>query len=210
MQLEKATIQRYNLQSNTPEGNPIEVLFNPNEYRLSASNQFAEVAIPGLGGPPLQFVKGNARTLSMQLFFDTYEQGSDVRDYTRQVIQLLTIDPDLHAPPVCLFSWGKLNFCGVLERAEQRFTLFFASGIPARATVDVSFKEFFEANEQFRSMQSANFIKQYVVRRRDTLSGIAGRFYGDPRNWRPIAEANNMNNPLNLEPGYLLVIPAIE
>lgn len=210
MELEKATIQRYNLQSNAPEGDPIEVLFNPSEYRLSASNQFAEVAIPGLGGPPLQFVKGNARTLSMQLFFDTYEKGSDVRDYTRQVIQLLTIDSDLHAPPVCLFSWGNLNFCGVLERAEQSFTLFFASGIPARATVDVSFKEFFEASEQFRSMQSANFTKQYVVRRGDTLSGIAARFYGDPGNWRPIAEANTMDNPLALEPGYLLVIPAIE
>lgn len=205
MKLEKANISVV-----IGGGDEVEVLFNPNEYRLSGSNQFAEVAIPGLPAPPLQFVRGNSRTLTMQLFFDTFEKGSDVRVHTRKVTRLLDIDPELHAPPVVLFTWGDLNFMGVLERAEQRFTLFYASGIPARATVDVTFKEFTEGTEQAGKNRSATFDKRRTVRRGDTLSGIAGREYGDPGNWRPIAAANGIDDPLAVYPGQVLVIPAIE
>jgi hypothetical protein len=207
MRLEKATIQKV---LGSGAGERFEVLFNPTDYRLSGGNQFAEVAIPGLPAPPLQFVRGTARTLVMSLFFDTYEQGSDVREHSGKVVRLLDIDPELHAPPVCLFTWGNLNFRGVLERAEQRFTLFFSTGIPARATVDVTFKEFSEGDQQAGRNRSANFDKRYLVRRGDTLSGIAGRLYGDPSEWRPIAAANGLDDPLAIAPGQLLVIPAIE
>jgi len=187
----------------------IKVLFNPNEYRLNKANQFAEVAIPGLAGPPLQFVRGNARTLSMQLFFDTYTYhgSADVRDHTKKIVDLLKIDDKLHAPPICHFNWGKLNFIGVLERADQRFTLFLPDGKPVRATVDVSFKEHYEGAQK---LESADFAKHYVVKRGDTLSSIAGEKYGDPGLWRPIAEKNSMDDPLALKPGQVLVIPAIE
>jgi len=207
MTLEKATIQRH-----IPSGgNPIKVLFNPNQYRLSKSNQFAEVVIPGLPAPLLQFGRGNAYVLSMQLFFDTYEQQEDVRNYTSQITELLEINEDLHAPPVCLFNWGKLNFVGVLERAEQTFTLFLSNGIPVRATMDISLKEFYQGGkEEAVKLQSANFAKRYVVRQKDTLSSIASQECGDPALWRPIAEENSIDDPLALQPGQTLIIPAIE
>ena len=186
----------------------IKVLFNPNEYRLNKGNQFSEVAIPGLSSPPLQFVRGNARTLSMQLFFDTYtyDGGKDVREHTGQITNLLKIDDKCHAPPICHFNWGKLNFIGVLEKADQRFTMFLPDGTPVRAVVDVSFKEY---SEESQKLESADFVKHYVVKRGDTLSSIAGRKYGDPGLWRHIAEKNNMDDPLALEPGQVLIIPAI-
>lgn len=203
MELEKATIS-YKVKGKEES---IEVLFNPSEYRLNKANQFAEVAIPGLAAPPLQFVRGNARTLSMQLFFDTYEKGSDVREHTNKIIKLLEINNELHAPPICHFNWGDLNFVGVLERADQRFTLFLPSGTPVRAIIDVSFKEHYIA---IQKLESADFAKHYVVKRNDTLSNIAGKEYGDPALWRPIAEENSMDDPLALEPGRVLVIPPIE
>ena len=206
MALEKATIE-YMLQG---QKELVEVLFNPTEYRLNKSNQFAEVAIPGLESPPLQFVKGNARALSMQLFFDTYAQGTDVRNHTEKITRLLKIDNELHAPPICHLNWGDLNFVGVLERADQRFDLFISDGTPVRATVDVSFKEFLTGDEQGRQLSSADFTKHYLVRRGDTLSSIAGREYGDPKMWRPIAEENQIDNPLDLQPGRVLVIPALK
>lgn len=210
MALEKAFIQRYDPETKTTHGDEIQVLFNPTEYQLNKSNQFAEVAIPGLGGPVLQFARGNSRTLTMQLFFDTYEQGDDVRNYTQQITDLLEIDSELHAPPVCLFNWGDLSFVGVLERADQRFTLFLSSGVPVRATVNVSFREFFTGEEQAGRLQSANYAKRYVVRRGDTLSGIAGQFYDDPAQWRHIAEENAIDDPLSIQPGQILSVPAIE
>jgi nucleoid-associated protein YgaU len=59
-------------------------------------------------------------------------------------------------------------------------------------------------------LQSANYTKQHVVHPGDTLAGIAAEHYDDPGKWRPIADANNIDNPLALEPGRVLTIPAIE
>ena len=39
------------------------VLFNPEEYTLSKDNNFAQIAVPGLRAPLLQFVSGNMQTL---------------------------------------------------------------------------------------------------------------------------------------------------
>jgi hypothetical protein len=210
MELKKAVI--------TPlGGEDIKVLFNPTQYQVTEGNQFAEVGIPGVGAPPLQFVRGTARTLSMQLFFDTYDpvqdnvtQGSDVRQYTDQIIKLLEVNSDSHAPPICRFSWAHFAFVGVLEKADQRFTLFLPDGTPVRATIDVSFKELGQQQaDQAGRLFSADFAKHYVVRRGDTLSNIAADKYGDPALWRPIAKENGLDDPLALEPGQVLVIPAL-
>lgn len=202
-----------------PEGSKdsdIAVLFNPTEYRVSKSNQFAEVAIPGLSAPMLQFGHGNAQTLSMQLFFDTYDpvvsdnKDQDVRLHTSKLTKLLAINEKLHAPPICQFSWAKFVFIGVLQQADVRFTLFLPSGVPVRATADVTFKEFYDGRNDTGMLQSANFAKQRIVRAGDTLSGIAAELYHDATKWRHIAEANNLPNPLVLQPGLVLIIPAIE
>ena len=41
----------------------IPLRFNPSEYQLQKSNNFAEIAIPGLESPPIQFVRGAAEKL---------------------------------------------------------------------------------------------------------------------------------------------------
>ena len=48
---------------------PIPVMFNPPEYQLQVTNQFAEVGIPGLGSSLLQFVRGSAQDANDGAFF---------------------------------------------------------------------------------------------------------------------------------------------
>jgi len=104
--LEKALIK-----PEAPRGAPpIPALFNPNQYGLDASNEFAETAVPGLDSPLLQYVRGGSRMLSMELFFDTYEQRTDVRRHTDRIYKLLAIEPTTHAPPICTFTWGRFSF----------------------------------------------------------------------------------------------------
>ena len=67
---------------NTHSGKQFHVMYNPEELRLEQGHNVVEVGIPGLEAPPLQYVRGKARSLSMELFFDTYETGEDVRRYT--------------------------------------------------------------------------------------------------------------------------------
>ena len=78
---------------------PVPVMFNPPEYQLQKSNQFAEIGIPGLGSSLVQFVRGTAQTLTMTLFFDTSESGRDVRLHTGLVLALTDLNPATHAPP---------------------------------------------------------------------------------------------------------------
>lgn len=204
MGLEKAFI--------TPkDGEPIPVLFNPTQYSLDKGNQIAEIGIPGLGAPILQYVRGNTRTLTMELFFDTYEQQTDVREYTDQIYGLLGIQSATHVPPVCAFTWGNLNFRCVLERVGGRFTLFLSDGTPVRATLSVTFKEFIDVEVEVRRTptESADHTKTRTVTLGETLSSIAAAEYGDPGKWRSIAEANRIDNPRVLEPGRVLVIPPL-
>jgi len=204
MGLEKARI--------TPDGQPpIPVLFNPTQYSLEKSNQMAEIGVPGLPAPILQYVRGNSRMLSMDLFFDTCEQRTDVRNYTNKIYDLLAIDAKTHVPPICEFTWQNFTFRGVLERVNGTYNLFLADGTPVRATLTVSFKEYIEVHVLVRSppTQSADHTRTYTVRRDDTLSSIAAGMYNDPAKWRPIAVANRISNPRALAPGRVLVIPPL-
>jgi hypothetical protein len=186
------------------------VLFNPGEYTINKDNNFASQTIPGLSSPILQFVNGNLRTLEMELFFDTYDTPTlpkrDVREETNKVIKLMAIDPDLHAPPILRFSWASLQFRCVLARASQKFVMFSDDGTPVQARLTVTFNEFVDAERETKEVnrQTANFSKVHTVAQGETLSGIAGRFYENPRIWRPIATANDIDDPRSIVVGQLL------
>ena len=195
---------------------PIEVQFNPTEYTLAKSAQIAEIAIPGLDSPILQFVRGQNERLTLDLFFDTTESGmgegaQDVRGLTNAVYQLVKEQPSTHAVPRVAFEWGGLSFPAIVESVQQRFTLFNPSGKPLRATLSVTFREYKSLKDQLKDLhlESADQTKRRTVKRGDTLSRIAAEEYGDPREWRRIAEANPVviGNPRRLVPGTVLAIP---
>lgn len=62
-------------------------------------------------------------------------------------------------------------------------------------------------DEQVRQDPQGEGYTIYVVRRGDTLSAIAQRFYGSASRWRVIARANNLKDPKRLRVGMELVIP---
>src|SRR5215210_4080782 len=84
---------------------PIPVLFNPTQYSLDKTNELSEAAVPGSASPVISYSSGNARTLSMTLFCDTYALGLDVRVFTDPIYDLLAIDRRTGAPPTCRFVW---------------------------------------------------------------------------------------------------------
>ncbi len=202
MELQKVTI--------TPQGKgAITVLFNPTNYTIAKSNQISETGIPGLDAPILQYVHGNTRTLSMDLFFDTYEDQKDVTSETKKIYDLLEIDAAKHAPPVCDIRWGTFHFTGVLDHVSGQFTLFLSDGTPVRATLNVSFKEYIEVEVLVMQhpTQSADHYKQRVVKSGDRIDSIAAEEYGTPACWRKIAAANDLDDPASLSPGGYLTIP---
>lgn len=192
----------------------IEVLYYPTEYSMEKSNKYSEVDVPGLETPYIQYSKGNSGSVSMEVFYDTYENDTDVRDYSNQLSDLLKIDPDLHAPPPLSFIWGMPAtepFTCVLEKVSTKYTMFSSNGYPVRARLNITLKEFKTAlNTRETSKQSPDKTKTYITKRGDSLWLIASEKYGDPSIWRPIADKNKIKNPRFIEPGIELLIPPLE
>ncbi len=191
----------------TRSGDRVSVMFNPEEYTLEQGNEIAEIGVPGLATSPVQFVRGRARTLRMELFYDTYEIGADVRAHTRRIIRLLDPDPGTHAPPVLLFLMGTFSFQCVLLEANQQVTMFLADGTPVRARLSVRFQEYVRLEVETRQGVFVGPPTLHQVGERDTLPDLAATYLGDPRRWREIAEANGVDDPLRMAPGTPLVMP---
>jgi nucleoid-associated protein YgaU len=190
----------------------IPLRFNPTEYQLQKTNNFAEIAIPGLESPPLQFIRGAAEKLSLELLVDTTDTLDDVRvRYTDKLRGLLNINDKLHAPPIVRFRWDQQVFLGVMESLNITYQLFTEKGVPLRAKLSVVLKEYRPAAVQIRETKksSPNVQKAYTVSRGDTLSSIAGALYRDPNQWRVIATANGIQDPRELQPGTALQIPRL-
>lgn len=210
----------------------IPVQFNPTQLSFNKGVQLAEIPIPGLDSPLIQFVRGQNETLSLDLFFDTTEAGmgagaASVTDLSDQIYQLVKIEPDSHAPPICEFIWSfkfpgsglmpemgnqrRNSFKCVVESVRHQYTLFSPEGVPLRATVSVSLREYKTLDEQLAqlNLNSPDRTQVHVLQSGETLSSIAGRHYRRPGQWRLIADANDIDDPRRLAPGTFLTVPPI-
>jgi LysM repeat protein len=206
MALEKAQI------INVDTSASYSVLFNPKEYSVQKSVQWEPHKSPGLDLPEQQFTSGNPAVLSVELFFDTYEEKTDVRKtHTDKVMGLTLVDPDKHRPPLVMFQWGTFKFKGVVESLTMRYTMFASSGTPCRAVASMTIKEAQTAAEQVeeKPRNSPDHTKRRTVKHGDTLSLIAHEEYDDPAEWRRIADANGINDPKDVKPGTVLTLPPI-
>lgn len=197
----------------TVEEPEVPLRFNPTDYTLSKANNFADIAIPGLESPPIQFVRGAAETLSVTFLVDTSDTLEDVRArYVDKLRDLLRVNAELHAPPIVRFVWDRDLFEGVLESLDTKYVLFTPEGVPLRAELSAKLKEYRPVEVQVREMErnSPDVEKTWVVRRGDTLSGISAALYRDPGLWREIARANAITDPRSVAPGRELTVPALE
>jgi hypothetical protein len=207
MSLTKAVIQ--NLSTNDPPD--VEVLVNPTEFSISRGANYAEIPIPGATMPLLQYVRGEAQVLTVELFLDRSDDRQSVQDDLAALRNYVNIVPSLHAPPVCMFQWGDTSFTGVVTSLQEKFQLFDPDGNVLRARVTVSFKSYEPIDIQAKSVktQSPDRYKTRTVREGDRLDLIAADEYGDPTLWRPIAQENNLASPRQLAVGSVLVIPTL-
>lgn len=214
MALEKAAID---ILKGANAGTRISVLFNPAEYSIERTNTYKSTSIPGLSGPLLHFINGEADQLSMELFLDDYTDpdkvgGRSVQERIDEMAKLLEIDRDLHAPPTVMFVWGNLHFKAIIEKLSRKITLFQPNGIPARATLSVTFKEYKTLSELIEDprLQSSDKSKRRRIVGTDSLWALAAREYDEPLLWKVIAEKNNLDDPRDVGPGDWITVPPLE
>jgi LysM repeat protein len=210
---------------------PISALFNPDTYRIGKSVTWSAAGSRVEGGtrsrrelnaPILNFGGGSSRQLTLDLFFDITDpvlgnlRLDDVRHLTNRIVELTRIErlEKRRRPPTCRVSWGDapagsdFPFVGVVSDLTQSFTMFRSDGKPARAHISLVFLEVNDPEiDQRTQRRSAVESATRVTRQGDTLSGIAAEANRDPKAWRTIAEANNIDDPRRLMPGRTLTIP---
>jgi hypothetical protein len=186
--------------------------FNPAEYKLSKENTFAEIPIPGLESPPLQYVRGGAQVLSMDLLVDTSDELVSVKTkYVDKIQACMGKTEKLHAPPILNFIWAEQRFSGVLQSLDITYVLFHTDGKPLRAKLSVKLKEYRPVTIQLKEKKetSPDVEKRYVVRSGETLSSISAAVFRDPALWRELAVANGITDPRRVSAGTVLVVPRL-
>lgn len=135
--------------------------YNPKEFQVDKGASWE--ATTGRGDQPeLTFKSSNARTLQLELFFDTFETGEDVHEvYVGPLQELAMVMPERAGegeagkrPPRVAVVWGNGStpggaaghnrmprFIGVVESVSTKYTMFLPSGIAVRATCSVKLLE---------------------------------------------------------------------
>jgi len=210
----------------------IPVQYNPTELQLEKQAQFAEINIPGLIAPIQQFVRGVAEVLTVELFFDTSDKGTGVKaesvtKLTDPIYATTLIEPSGHAPPLVTFTWGKefpgLNlpeaqtgqrrgsFTGVVTSCRQTFTFWSRGGIPLRAKLNLTIRQYLPLDLQLEQLNpsSPDRTHGHVLRQGEALHSIAHLYYRRADEWRRVAIDNAIEDPRRLTPGARLRVPRI-
>jgi len=195
----------------------IPVLFNPSEYSISKSVNYADSRSIGGDEAITSFASGSSATMKMTLYFDGHIEPDadgkpkDVNDWIAVMYTLVEIDGELHMPPRCEFEWGSISFEGVVTDMEISYTMFDSEGKPLRAKMDVTFKHSVDvdASAHGTPLFSPDRSKMRVMHQNVNLYQIADEEYGSCGLWREIARANKIANPRKVEMGQALRVPAI-
>ncbi|MSQ82446.1 MAG: LysM peptidoglycan-binding domain-containing protein [Myxococcales bacterium] len=196
-----------------------EFMFNPESVRVTKSMTPKQGRQAGRSAPKHQFTSGNPAQLEFgELLFDCFDDRKNV--YTEHVQwfeALLKANKDLHRPVRVVFTWGDGWGSGggpsqvntgmwFVTGLDVNYTMFLSNGTPVRATCKLTLAEEPPETEEKASPDTAHV---HAVSRGETLQAISASEYDDPAEWRRIAVANGIDNPLRLTPGQRLLIPPI-
>jgi nucleoid-associated protein YgaU len=196
--------------------------FNPNQLQLSRSTSWnAQHSVGFARGAAPQFSGANPASLQIEVFLDGSAEpaASKVREDVEHLLSCCEVDlqslPTMRpSPPWVRFAWGSFStvqFIAYVESVSATYTLFTATGDPLRANCQLTLTEV-PLPTKGQNPTSGTLAAQRVHRvvSGDSLESLAWQEYGDATRWRAIAEANAIDDPMRLETGRELLLPATE
>jgi hypothetical protein len=225
---DKPSLQKAKITYDSPSGlKSIDCQFNPSTLTITKNVAWHAVfpsdddgeSQADLNAPEMVFAGGQSAEFSLDLIFDTTTlDHQDVRGFTNQLLKLTLMgagesgheDED---PPDVQFIWGEfVLFEAVIKKVQIHYTLFLPSGIPVRARADVDFVQAYDGDASKDAQNPTSRTdprKTHRVQQGDRLDFLAYQEYGRSDRWREIAQANNLDNPFDIHPGQILIIPPL-
>lgn len=199
---------------------PLYVQFNPESYSVNETVGYNHIPGQGSTKDVTQYVRSVQCVSSLSFHFDTdsvlatsvsdSQTAKDVSSLTKKFSNLLRVHGDLHRPPVVTFIWGSIHIAGVVLQVDTSYTMFDKKGMPVRAKVDLKILSISsESAVRISPLQSPDRTKSRVMSADSNLWELANREYGDINQWRVIAKANQIADPLDIETGTILKVPAL-
>jgi hypothetical protein len=170
----------------------IKVQYNPETLSLSQA-----AVVDGTGNKVL-FRRTEPDNLVVSLVFDSYDEQADIRAETDKILNLTRPQKAKggKVPPTVRFAWADRLFTGIVVHVEQRFTMFLSTGIPVRAELTVTIKEVLNDRDELDALGLRGCRKLFRVSAGDHVSSVAYKVLGDRTQWRLIADANGIYDPI--------------
>lgn len=165
-------------------------------------------------------------------------QTEDVRDLTAPLWRLAEnalAEDGMTRPPRVRFVWGKAwNLPGVVASVSEKLEHFTDSGAPRRSWLRMRLLRVDDepgAEAEAPRIPEGGFSAEQVTEQvppeafedhevlgaegedgapasTQRLDELASQYYGDPSLWRLIAQLNNVDDPMQVQPGQVLRLPS--
>ncbi len=125
----------------------INATYNPKEVSIDKTVPWNKHKTSKGDNPILEFTDAEPKTLSVEFFFDTFEEKKSVYKEYISKLEVATLimkgkGEEKKRPPTCMLKWGGMpTFVGVVESLSVKYTMFFPDGTPARATAAIKMKQ---------------------------------------------------------------------
>jgi hypothetical protein len=198
-------------------GQNVTVQFNPDTLKVTFANQLVQPqgGDQSAGNAGRQFVGAGTTKLALTLWFDvtamTDNPVDDVRRLTSKVIFFITPQPEKpgskkQIPPGVRFSWGSFIFDGMVDGLEESLEFFSPDGKPLRGSLALTLSQQKILPIEFGNVKPGPGQQPLAAAKsRDTMQSLAAAG-GKGGDWKSIASANGIEDPLRLDPGKLVKV----
>jgi len=195
------------------------VLMDPDTLKFGKEIKYLEDQQLGAIGGNSRFERYKPEFLTFKFTVDctgivegTKEKDS-VYNKIREMEKLLYMySSDGHRPSYVLIQYVELLFKGQIKKMNVEYTLFSNSGVPLRATVELTFSGFRCSEEERKKFhkQSPDMSRLITVKEGETLPYLCHKIYGDSLLVRQVARFNNLNGFRNIPAGTELLFPPLK
>jgi len=202
--------------------------YNPKEINFSSEAVMKEVSTgSGTGNPQQQVVGAKGSELSFELFYSIFEDGDDsepaskVKDLVKLKNELLALTRphestlgagNTPSPPLVDFAWGDLiTDPALVKKVAITYTHMLPDGKPVRFKAKVDFTGTMKEKKGTNPTSGGRTNrKTHTLLSGESLASVAHAEFNDAGLWRAIAEENEIDDPMRLTAGAILLLPSFE
>ncbi len=200
--------------------------YNPTEINFSSEAVIKPVATGNATGEPQQQVVGTKGSeLSFELFYSIHQTSSGpppkVDDLVKLKNELLNLTRPHEStvganktpsPPLVSFSWGDLiTDPALVKKVAVTYTHMLPDGTPVRMKAKVDFTGTMKEKKGTNPTSGGRTNrKTHTLVSGESLASVAYAEFNDAGLWRAIAEENEIDDPMRLVAGSVLLLPSFE